>query len=556
MIHLSKRHHPEENDQLISQFFHRNASIKEAVQETHTMFAECKDLYCAPSVKQREQSSLWQKLTSFLIGLILPAERSKQTDSSETWTDEQGSIYPVWKKILDKEYLSLQKQTARKVNVEQFGAVGDGVTDCTEAFRRAIGKGKVNVYVPEGIYLVKEIKLPSFTSITGEGKDRTVLKLHDKTPKAGWLITNADHKKGNHHLYVEKMTLDWNVERLGDVPRTSTGGNRSSCLTYANVTYGWVKDVQAINPGLHCFDVSSTKYSYSGDGYRARGGSKYIWLDRLNGYGFGDDGITTHHSDFIFISHSHMCDPSGKAHKEGFSNSNGIEVDDGSRNVWLFNNSTARCFGGVEIKAHHNSSAAANVHIIGHLSVNDNRSFNFRHIGHHSASDAESLTAYNITAARIVSLAPIRTDLYRDSHPRALVVSAYKNVVVNHFAVIGDREYDYEKQPVIAIQYRARNVHLNHIQMKHFNKAGVDIKVFGGEQKADDVHIKNVVIEHSAKRGILIGAGIEKASVQHVQATGQGGTCGCQSDTPQAVLGDIVAKGYKVPFSGGAQKTT
>ena len=94
-----------------------------------------------------------------------------------------------------------------------------------------------------------------------------------------------------------------------------------------------------------------------------------------------------------------MCDPSGRSHKKGFSNSNGIEVDDGSRNVLLVHNSSARCFGGVEIKAHQNSSAASNVQIVGHISVNDNRSYNFRHIGHHKSTDAKSKTAFNIQAS-------------------------------------------------------------------------------------------------------------------------------------------------------------
>ncbi|MFK2826902.1 glycosyl hydrolase family 28-related protein [Bacillus sp. B190/17] len=552
MIYLNKNHNPIRNGELISQFFHNEDHINKIIAETHDLFTKCKDLYAMPPSKPRQHafsiSAFFQKMASFFVSLILPAEHSKGAVFSKTLTNETGHVFPAWKETLDKEYLVFTKQLTREVHVEQFGAVGDGVTDCTEAFRRAIGKGKVKVIVPEGVFLVKEIRLPSFTYLVGEGKEKTTLKLHDRAPKSSWLITNADHKKGNHHLCVENMTLDWNVERLGNVTRTSTGGNRSSCLTYANVTYGWVKNVKAVNPGLHCFDVSSTKYNYSGDGYRAKGGSKYIWLDGLNGYGFGDDGITTHHSDFIFISNSHMCDPSGKAHQAGFSNSNGIEVDDGSRNVWLWNNSTTRCFGGVEIKAHHNSSAASNVHIVGHLSVNDNRSFNFRHIGHHSAGDPESLTAYYITATRIVSIAPVRTALYRESKPRALVVSAYKNVVINHFTAIGDPNYDYEKQPVIAIQYRARNVHLNHIQMKHFNKAGIDIKVFGGEQRADDIHIKHVVIEHSAKRGIVVGAGIEKAAVQHVLAKSEAGACGCQADTPMAVFKDIVAKGYNIPF--------
>ncbi|HEY9576748.1 MAG TPA: glycosyl hydrolase family 28-related protein [Pseudobacillus sp.] len=550
MLNLSKSHDPAKNDKLISQFFHNEPPINQVVQETNNLFARYKKRYPAPlSIETRRSfsiSGLFQKVTAFVINLILPAERAKPAASSETLVDESGNVFPAWKATLDKEYVTLTSQIAREVNVEQFGAVGDGVTDCTEAFRKAIGKGKVKVHIPKGVFLVKEIRLPSFTYLVGAGKDETTLKLHDNAPKSNWLITNSDHKKGNHHLCVENMTLDWNVERLGDVPKTSTGGNRSSCLTYAHVTYGWVKKVKAINPGLHCFDVSSTKYSYSGDGTRAQGGSKYIWLDGLQGYGFGDDGITTHHSDFIFISNSHMCDPSGKGHKEGFSNSNGIEIDDGSRNVWLLNNSTARCFGGVEIKAHHNSSAANNVHIIGHLSVNDNRSFNFRHIGHHSATDPESLTAYNIAAARLVSVAPIRTALYRESKPRALVVSAYKNVIINRFAVVGDPDYDYQKQPVIAIQYRARNVHLHHVHIKGFKKAGVDIKVFGGDQRADDVHIKNVVIDQSAKIGILIGAGVERATVRNVIAKAQGGVCGCQADTSTGVFKNIVAKGYEV----------
>ncbi|KMY54288.1 pectate lyase [Bacillus sp. FJAT-27231] len=558
MLHLSKNHDPAKNDQLISQFFSNEPSIKQIVQETNNLFTQYKKHYPIPSNIETTRSlsigRFFQKAASFFINLLLPSERSRPAASSETLVDEAGNVFPAWKKLLDKEYETFTKQVTREVNVEQFGAVGDGVTDCTEAFRKAIGKGKVKVHVPKGVFIVKEIRLPSFTYLVGADKDRTILKLHDKAPKSSWLITNSDHKKGNHHLSVENMTLDWNVERLGDIPRTSTGGNRSSCLTYAHVTYGWIKRVKAMNPGLHCFDVSSTKYSYSGDGTRARGGSKYVWLDHLQGYGFGDDGITTHHSDFIFISNSHMCDPSGKAHKEGFSNSNGIEIDDGSRNVWLLNNSTTRCFGGVEIKAHETSSAANNVHIIGHVSVNDNRSFNFRHIGHHSAADPESLTAYNITAVRLVSIAPIRTALYRESKPRALVVSAYKNVIINYFAVIGDPNYDYKQQPVIAIQYRSRNVHLHHVQIKDFKTAGVDIKIFGGGQRADDVHIKNVVIDQSARTGIFIGAGIERVSVYNLTAKAEEGLCGCQADTPSARFKNIMAKGYKVALSEAASK--
>lgn len=55
------------------------------------------------------------------------------------------------------------------------------------------------------------------------------------------LIQNAHFHRGNHHISVEGLSLDWNVERLGNEERTAAGNNRSSCLTFAHVTFGWVK---------------------------------------------------------------------------------------------------------------------------------------------------------------------------------------------------------------------------------------------------------------------------------------------------------------------------
>lgn len=430
----------------------------------------------------------------------------------------QTAIFPEWKEKLDAEYQFLFKKIKKEVNVKDFGAKGDGKTDDTHAFTKAIGRGKRKIVVPEGVYIIKGINLPSYTILAGSGKGRTTLKLHDSAPKGTRLVTNSHYWLGNHHICVEEMSLDWNVERLGNATKTSTWGNHSSCFTYANVRFGWVKNVEAINPGLHGFDVTSPYYDYRGDGKRAWGGSQYIWLDQLTGYGFGDDGITTHHSENILISNSFMHDPSGRAHAKGFSNSNGIEVDDGSRNVWLYNNSSARCFGGVEVKAHENSSAAANVQIIGHLSVHDNRSFNFRHIGHHKNSDPESKTADSIRATHLVAVAPQYTDLYEGSTPRALVVSAYKNVVINHFTVIGDLNENFTNQPVMAIQYRARNVVLNEITIKDFHHAGAGIKVFGGEHHADNMYIRNVNYIRCGSKPVVIGQGVQHVRTKNVRS--------------------------------------
>jgi hypothetical protein len=515
LLYLEKNHDPRKNGLLLTQLADQELDMTNAQIETEQLFKQCREKEVplnSPTSGPHPSKSFSQQITAAFFRLL--STTAKSDNPVMIKVDSDGKVIPDWKGMLDEEYIHLHKKVVNEVNVVDFGAIGDGKTDNTTAFKKAIGNGKVKVVVPAGVFITKGILLPSWTMLVGAGKGVTTIKLHESAKKGTRLITNANHWKGNHHLYVGALSLDWNIERLGDVAKTSTWGNYSSCLTYANVTFGWVKDVEAMNPGLHCFDISSTLYNYAGDGYRARGGSKYVWLDNLTGYGFGDDGITTHHSDYIFISYCHMCDPSGRAHKMGFSNSNGIEVDDGSRNVVLFNNSSARCFGGVEIKAHENSSAAANVQIIGHISVNDNRSFNFRHIGHHKKTEAESKTAYNIMATNLLSIAPIYTELYKGSTPRGMVISAYKNVVINHFTLIGNPNYDYKGHPVIAVQYRARNVILKHISFRNFKKAGSDIKIFGGENRADSIQIYNVKSENSAPKGIEVGSGIHDISIE------------------------------------------
>lgn len=499
-MQLSKYHDPSKNGELLARIFEDSQSISDITKETRELFRR---IYGGLSSTQNTHRKEWADRLWALFAQDNPIE----DPNGYMELVDGDTVVPQWKTKLDEEYMKLEKSLTRFVNVEDFGAVGDGVTDCTIAFKKALGKGCTDVFVPNGIYLVRKIDIPNFSRLRGAGKGASVLKLHNQAPKRQRLVSNMNPFRGNHHIAVETIGLDWNVERLDKEVRTSSGNNFSSCLTFAKVKFGWVKEVAAVNPGLHCFDVSSTFYNYGGDGKRARGGSQYIWIDRCNGYGFGDDGVTTHHSDYIFISNSHFCDPSGRSHKAGFSNSNGIEIDDGSRFVWLLNNSTARCFGGVEIKAHATSSAATGVFISGHLSVNDNRSFNFRHIGHHKADDPDSLTAYNIIAQRLVAAAPVYTHLYAGSTPRALVVSGYRNVAVNRFLFIGDPTTDYRNQPAVAIQYKAQHVTLENGTITGFRGAKADVFVSGGDQSANEVSVRNLRSIGSSIEVVRVGKG-------------------------------------------------
>ncbi|MGD7032800.1 peptidase G2 autoproteolytic cleavage domain-containing protein [Bacillus velezensis] len=473
--------------------------------------------------------------------LILNADGTNVKEVVDARVDADGNVEPLLKERLDKEYYKLLRKIQRNVNVDDYGADPTGETDSTDAFVRALGNGKVRLNLSAGEYVIKGAKLPSWTYLIGQGKGVTTLKLHEDTPASEWVITNADHSGGNRNIYVEGMTLDWNPDRQGGV--TATGGINSSCLTLAKVKFGWIKDVEAVNPGLHGFDITAPTYDNTAENYTADG-SYYVWLDNCVASGYGDDGITTHYSEYIFISNSHCMNPSGKAHPAGAANSNGIEIDDGSKNVWVDGCYTSGNIRGVEVKAHKEWPASQNIHVTNHVSYRDVRSYDARHIAHHSETDPESTSAYHVTFANCTSIEPAFNSLYADISPRALVISAYKHVQISNFTAIGDPQYDYKANPVVAFQFKSSYINVDGIKIRGFKTASHDIRAFGGAQRTDYVQLSGVTISESSPIGVSFGGGVYNASLIGATLIGDSGEMGVYSPNNQVELAAINAVGY------------
>ncbi|MDR4959578.1 peptidase G2 autoproteolytic cleavage domain-containing protein [Bacillus sonorensis] len=476
-----------------------------------------------------------------LRNLILNADGTNVKEVVDARVSADGEVFPLLKERLDTEYVKLLQKIKRTVNVDDFGADPTGVNDSTEAFQKALGTGKVRLVLSAGTYLVKGVKLPSWTYMVGQGIGVTTLKLHEDTPASEWVVTNADHTNGNRNIMVEGMSLDWNPDRQGGLG--PTGGLHSSCLTLANVKFGIVREVEGINPALHCFDASAPTYNISDADY-TKNGCRYIWFDRCVGSGYGDDGVTTHYSEYIFITNCVMTNPSGKAHATGSSNSNGIEVDDGSKNVWVIDCFTSGNVRGYEVKAHTEWPAPSNVHIRGCESYRDVRAFDLRHIGHHLATEPWSETARDVTLVDCTAREPIFNDLYVGLEPKALVVSAYQRVMISNFRAIGDPTYDYKGTSAIAFQYKSRKINVNGLQMYGFAKAGSDIHVTGGDQRTDDVFISNFAIHDSAPTAISLGGGVYNVNLTNGIAHTSGGTAGITSPNNQANIIAVRAYGY------------
>ncbi|WP_239748948.1 MULTISPECIES: peptidase G2 autoproteolytic cleavage domain-containing protein [unclassified Mammaliicoccus] len=468
---------------------------------------------------------------------------------------------------MESNYNTLNKKIERIINVNDFGADPTGQEDSTEAFKKAFGNGGRHIHMTEGTYIVSGLKLPSNTILSGEGKEQTIIKLSDNAPAENIVITNLDMNGVAENIGIEGFSVDGNRNRQGGALKPA-GGSLSSNVRFAGVKKGFIKNIKSFNALLHGIDVTyaSDEYSYAGDGVRVPRHleSEYIWIDNCESTGFGDDGITTHHSRYLFISNSYAHHPFN-----GGGNNNGIEIDDGSQYVYLDNNITEENFGGLEIKGHEPTSSASHVFVNNHISINDNRSYNIRHIGHHKASDKQSKTAYDVMLNNCTAVTPYKNEVYPGSTPRAMVVSAYRNVQINNFTAIGDGTFT-AGMPAIAIQYRAENVTFNGLNIRGFKNASADVQIYGGGNRPKKITISNFnIIDSSSNIGIANGSKVYDTKIIGGNMQGQGtGTAIFSYNNNTEIIGvmaekyanqaDLAGKLYKIMpsvakggFSGG-----
>ena len=121
-------------------------------------------------------------------------------------------------------------------NVRDFGAAGDGVTDDTAAFTKAIQAVKMHfqvIYVPDGTYLVSDrIAWGNWVTLQGQSRTGTVIRLKDncsgygdpRKPKAvvvtgarGPFYGNDSRANAAFSNYVRNLTVDTGKGNAGAV---------------------------------------------------------------------------------------------------------------------------------------------------------------------------------------------------------------------------------------------------------------------------------------------------------------------------------------------------
>lgn len=191
------------------------------------------------------------------------------------------------------------------VNVKDFGAVGDGVTDDTAAIQAALDQGDV-VYIPQGTYLFSTLNLPYSTIIKGDGPKNTILK---SSATSGTAITFLDDPSvdGNFWNSLESLALDATAERqagTGDGIVIDCGDNTKTAFQ------AHIKNVIVQNqPGIgvkyvqpeECHVIVVTQNN-GGNGFlveapNIRGISNDFQIRALNNRDVAID-VHTNHSDF------------------------------------------------------------------------------------------------------------------------------------------------------------------------------------------------------------------------------------------------------------------
>src|SRR5699024_7107128 len=345
-----------------------------------------------------------------------------------------------------------------------------------------------------------------------------------------------------HNIGIKDFTVNGNKWRQNKKFKAA-GGSLSSNVRFAGVKHGFASNIKSVDALLHGFDITyaSDTYFYEGDGVRVNDEleSKYIHIDNCEASGFGDDGITTHQSRYLVITNNYSH------HATGGGNNNGIEIDDGSQHVMLDNNMTEMNYGGIEVKAHAPASAPNNVLISNHMSIHDSRAYNLRHIGHHRAGDPKSKTAHSLMLSNCTAVEPYDNKVYPNTTPRALIISAYRNVQVNNFSAVGDGKFT-AGQPAIAVQFMSENIMLNNINVTGFKNSQADIKIFGGGNRGKKITLSNINIWNSSQNiGIAGGGRIYDFRIINANLQGQGTGNGIELYNNTAEIIGVNAENYK-----------
>lgn len=203
------------------------------------------------------------------------------------------------------------------INIKDFGATGNGITDDTAYIQQAFDQGG-EIYIPNGDYrITKTLLVKSNTTITAQEKAR--LFMCGETPKKrnDFLISNSDTKKGNCNIKITGGIWDGNNQgKYNTKPDLfDKNGYSGSVMNFVNIEGLYLYDFTVANSvtynirmcKLNNFEIKninffSEKLAFNQDGLHFGGDVHNGIIENINAISDGqtnDDLIALNADDCI-----------------------------------------------------------------------------------------------------------------------------------------------------------------------------------------------------------------------------------------------------------------
>ncbi|NNH35711.1 hypothetical protein HLH12_09155 [Acinetobacter sp. NIPH 2377] len=450
------------------------------------------------------------------------------------------------------------------------------------AFEKALSNHKV-VHAGEKTYFFnRELRIPSYRGLYGQGIRKSFIKMTDDAYLYNNIITNeGNRKQGNNNstntanecIFIDGFTLDGNfINVKNNTASTSTNnplgiqptsGLGKSGLVFSGVFGSGIKNIEVTQACGHSIDIAARYNAVAGGLVWSDLPSRNINIDNVIISYNEDDAITTHFSENINISNFLIY------HSGVFNNSNGIEVDDGSRLVNISNGFIFNQTKGISIKSHDTAPCPYMVNVSNVTAMQCNISFDAE-CGNYTTVGDDSPSAYGINFVNCISWLP-RARVNTTRAPRHLYINAYSGVNVTNLHCYGNKNTTIPRPSLDEFDFGRPYQPVGYGGVPEYNKAvivgGVDVTYRSIEQSvivtgnARNVRLVNINIdgEHAKTSHIYIhteanNVSVDKVSINNCTLSAVGseaaGLIDIGGDAENVTVSDVTA------INAGAEITT